>query len=462
VIHAVWVTKLHLHCAAVTPTADGLREQLAEFISIPSVSADTAHAADIVGAAEWIAERIRAAGNAELVPWGARPLVLGEVAASQRPDSAPTILCYAHFDVQPPDPLELWESPPFELTHRDGRLYARGVADDKGNMFVLVEAVRQLASEGALPVNVRFAFDGEEEVGGDSIVRWVDGDVGPADVALILDGGMITRKQPAFMVGVRGMVYFHLRVRTGATDMHSGMYGAAALNATHALFAALSNVLPDAAGRLPDELRAGVIPPTSEELEAWAQLPSGGEQLAARGASPIAPGAAEEFYVRTFADTSLDVNGVAGGSPDLVKTVLPVEARANVSMRLAPGQDPEAIRAAFECRVREALPAGAELEIEIRNSARPALTQTDSDAIRLAGDAFEHVIGARPFLVRSGGTLPIYASLVARGLPTIATGFGIESECNVHAPNENVPDDALDVGVATMREVFTRLGELDR
>ena len=444
----------------MTPSPDALRDQLAEFISIPSVSADADHAAAIVAAAEWIAGRIREAGSAELVPWGSRPLVIGDVSASVRPESAPTVLCYAHFDVQPPDPLDLWESPPFELTHRDGRLYARGVADDKGNMFVLVEAVRQLAKEGVLPVNVRFAFDGEEEVGGDSVVEWVDADEGAADVALILDGGMVRRGQPAFMVGVRGMVYLHLRVRTGATDMHSGMFGAAALNATHALMTALGAVVPGADGRLRDELRVGVAPPTEEELEAWAQLPSGAEQLADQGATPIAPGAADEFYVRTFADTSLDVNGIAGGSPDLVKTVLPVEARANVSMRLAPGQDNEEIRAAFDRLVRAALPAGAELDIQVRNSARPALTPTNSEAIRLASDAFEHVVGARPFLVRSGGTLPVYASLVDRGLPTLATGFGIENECNVHAPNENVPDDTVEVGVATMREVFTRLGEI--
>jgi acetylornithine deacetylase/succinyl-diaminopimelate desuccinylase-like protein len=445
----------------VAPPSDTLHDQLAEFIAIPSVSADAAHAADIVAAGEWVASHIRSSGgSAELELWGPRPLVLGEVRASSRPESAPTALCYAHFDVQPPDPLDLWESGPFALTQRDGRLYARGVADDKGNMFVLVEAVRQLAEEGALPVNVRFAFDGEEEVGGDSIVDWVVADKGPAEVALILDGGMISREQPAFMIGVRGMVYLHLLVRTGATDMHSGMFGAAALNATHALMTALSAVLPDSKGHLPEPLREGVTAPRPEEVEAWEQLPSGAEQLAAQGASPIVPGAEAEFYARTFADTSLDVNGIVSGSPDLVKTVLPVEARANVSLRLAPDQDPATIQAAFERLVRAALPTGAELEIELRNSARPALTPTDARAITLSSDAFEHVIGARPYLVRSGGTLPIYASLVDRGLPTFATGFGIESECNVHAPNENVPEDFVEVGVATMREVFTRLGEL--
>jgi acetylornithine deacetylase/succinyl-diaminopimelate desuccinylase-like protein len=445
----------------VTPSPDELRDSLAELIAIPSVSADSAHAADIAAAAEWVAARIRdGGGSAELVPWGTRPLVIGEFGASERPESAPTVLCYAHFDVQPPDPLELWESSPFELTQRDGRLYARGVADDKGNLFVLVEAVRQLAADGELPVNVRFAFDGEEEVGGDSIVEWVAADTGRADAALILDGGMIRRGQPAFAVAVRGMLYLHLSVRTGTTDMHSGMFGAAALNATHALMAALSGVLPGSDGRLPDELRVGATPPSDEELAAWAQLPSGDDQLSHYGAVPIGPGAAEEFYLRTFADTALDVNGIAGGSPDLVKTVLPVSARANVSIRLAPGQDPETIRVSFERLLRQGLPAGAELEIEVRNSARPALTPTDAPAIQLAASAFEKVVGAPPLLVRSGGTLPIYAGLVDRGLPTLATGFGIESECNVHAPNENVPEDAIELGVATMREVFVRLGEL--
>jgi len=439
-----------------------LREQLAELIAIPSVSADPAHAGDVEAAASWVAERIRrAGGTADVVPWnGGRPLVVGEVRASEDAESAPTVLCYAHFDVQPPDPLELWESPPFQLTRRDGRLFARGVADDKGNLFVLVEAVRQLADAGELPINVRFAFDGEEEVGGDSIVHWVEQDEQAADAALILDGAMIRRDQPQFYVGVRGMLYFHLRLRTGATDMHSGMFGGAALNALHALMRALSGVVAGPDGLLPARLRAGIVPPSEEEVRAWAALPSGAEALAGFGANPIVPDAAEEFYVRTFADTALDVNGIAGGSPELVKTVLPVEAHANVSIRLAPGQDPDGIRAAFEQLVRQGLPEGAELEIELRNSARPAVTPTDTPTVQLAADAFERVIGARPLLVRSGGTLPIYSALVSRGLPTFATGFGVEHEANAHAPNENVPEDAIEVGVEALREVFKGLAAL--
>jgi acetylornithine deacetylase/succinyl-diaminopimelate desuccinylase-like protein len=446
----------------VPPSREELHTELAELIAIPSVSADEAHAGDIEAAAAWVVEKIRrAGGTADAVPWGARPLVIGEIQASESPDSAPTVLCYAHFDVQPPDPLDLWESPPFELAHRDGKLYARGVADDKGNLFVTVEAAAQLAAAGELAVNVRFAFDGEEEVGGDSIVEWVEQDERGADAALILDGAMVRHDLPQFYVGVRGMLYFHLTVRTGATDMHSGMYGAAALNATHALMAALAAVTPGPDGRVPEALRAGIAAPSDEELAAWAQLPPGAQQLASQGAAPIVPGAEDDFYVRTFAETSLDVNGIASGSPDLVKTVLPVEARANVSIRLAPGQDPAEIQTAFERLVRDALPAGAELEIAVRNRAHPALTATDEPALGLVADAFERVVGARPLLVRSGGTLPIYAGLVRRGLPTLATGFGIESECNVHAPNENVPEDAIEVGVRTMREVFRELGALD-
>jgi acetylornithine deacetylase/succinyl-diaminopimelate desuccinylase-like protein len=277
---------------------------------------------------------------------------------------------------------------------------------------------------------------------------------------LILDGAMVRPDLPQFYVGVRGMLYVHLRVRTGTADLHSGMFGGAALNALHALMRALSGVVAGPDGRLPEPLREGVAAPSEEELRAWSALPPGAGVLAHVGAAPIASGAGDELYVRTFADASLDVNGIAGGSPDLVKTVLPVEARANVSIRLAPGQDPDRIQAAFERLVREALPEGAELAIELRNKAWPAVTPSDSPAVRLAADAFERTIGSRPVLVRSGGTLPIYAGLVERGLPTLATGFGIESEANVHAPNENVPDGALAVGVETMREVLRSLGQL--
>ena len=441
--------------------ADRLTAELAELVSIPSVSADRDRWGDVRAAAEWVRDRIAASGGgAELVETDTLPLVVGEVPASREPERAPTVLCYAHFDVQPVEPLELWVSPPFELTARDGKLYARGAADDKSNLLILLEAAGSLAAEGALPVNLRFAFDGEEETGGHAIVDWVERDRGPADAAVILDGGRIRADLPAFYLATRGMLYFHVRVRTGRSDLHSGMYGGAALNANHALLRALAPLLAGPDGRLPEPLREGIVQPTAEERADWERLPAGAEELGQYGAAPMDDRAAAEFHTRVFAEPSLEVNGLAGGSPDLVKTVLPVEARANVSMRLAPGQDPERIRPVFERLLREAARPGAEVEISLRNAARPGFTPAGAAAVRLAADAFERALGARPLLVRSGGSLPVFAGLAGRGLQTVTTGFCIESECNVHAPNENIPADALELGVRAMREVFTSFGTL--
>ncbi|MCY7303709.1 MAG: M20/M25/M40 family metallo-hydrolase [Thermoleophilia bacterium] len=256
------------------PLADLIAE-LSELIAIPSVSADPAHQGDVAAAAEWVAERVRRAGGvAEVISWGERPLVIGEIRASRDADSAPTILCYGHFDVQPPDPLELWESPPFELVDRDDWLYARGTADDKGQLYMLLKAAELLAAAGELPVNLRFACDGEEEIGGHSIVDWVATDERGADAAIVFDSGMVERDVPAFSIAVRGLCYFHVSVRTGRRDLHSGMYGGASLNAMHALMQTLAPLLPPHA-RLPAELRVGIVPPSEKEQAGWASLPAG-------------------------------------------------------------------------------------------------------------------------------------------------------------------------------------------
>ncbi len=444
----------------MAPTHEELRDQLAELIAIPSVSADPAHADDVVAAAEWAAGRIRdAGGTAEVVPWdGGRPLVIGDVPASSGADSAPTVLCYAHFDVQPPDPLDLWESPPFELTERDGWLYARGVADDKAHLFLLVEAARQLADEGALPVNLRFALDSEEEVGGQSVGQWVDADERGADAAIVFDGDTYERGVPTFYTALRGLAYFHVVVRTGERDMHSGIYGGAALNAMHALMQTLSAVVPRD-GRMPEPLRAGIDPPTEEELDGWAALRPGSEVLAAAGATPADADAAEEFYVRTWGEPAVDVHGLAGGSPDLVKTVLPVEARANVSIRLAPGQSVQAIAAAFEQLLRDAAPAGAELSVELHSHGEPARVSPHAPALELAREAFEAVFGREAMLVRVGGSIPVAERIVSKGIPAIVTGLATQ-DANAHSPNEKFPAEYLTRGVEVVRETYRRLGEL--
>ena len=434
-------------------------DELSELIAIPSVSADSARAGDVERAAEWLAGFIRGAGgSAEVRETSTQPLILGDLPASN--GSAPTVLVYGHVDVQPPDPLELWESEPYALEERDGWLYGRGVVDDKGQLYMLARAAADLAAAGELPVNVRFACDAEEETGGHQIVDFLAADERGADAALIFDSGMTTRGVPEFAVAVRGLVYFHLTVRTGDRDLHSGVFGSAALNATHALMTILSSVQGQD-GRLPEPLRAGIVPPTEEELAAWAELVPGEQMLAEAGAQPVDPRATEEFYLRTTAEPSLEVNGILGGSPTLQKTVLPVQAEANVSIRLAPGQDVEQIGRALEQLLRDAAPEGAELDVQRLSSAPAALVPPDTPAIQLAQDAFEQTMGRRPLLVRSGGTLPIVPALVDKGIPTIVTGFATP-ESSIHSPNERLLAEYMPLGIETAKELYRRLAALDR
>jgi len=434
-------------------------EELTEFLRIPSVSADPAHAADVETAAEWVADKIRrGGGEAELVPYGKRPLVVGELRASVGVQNAPTVLCYGHFDVQPPAPLELWESNPFEATIRDEWLYARGVADDKGQLWMLLQAASMLAADGALPINIRIVSDGEEEVGGQSIVSFLEQDERGADACVIFDGGMENRNLPAISVATRGLAAFNVHVRTGTRDLHSGMYGNAAMNAIHALTTTLSGILPRD-GRVPESLRVGIAPPTDEERAGWEQQPSGADVLLDAGAVPYDTQAAEEFYLRTTAEPSVEVNGILGGKPGLKNTTIPAAAQANFTVRLAPGQDSAAIQEAVEKLLRESAPQGATVEIELEDASRPGLVAADSEVVKIAQDAFESAFGIRPILTRSGGTLPIMPALEDKGIPTILTGFALP-ESNVHSPNERMLVEFFPRGIDTIRELYRRLGDL--
>jgi acetylornithine deacetylase/succinyl-diaminopimelate desuccinylase-like protein len=444
----------------VTVLEQAWLDELRDLLRIPSVSADPTHADDLVQAAEWVADKIRrGGGEAELVPYGARPLVVGEIRASNGATNAPTILCYGHFDVQPPAPLDLWESDPFDATIRDEWLYARGVADDKGQLWMLIHAASLLAGEGALPVNVRVVSDGEEEVGGQSIVRFLQEDERGADACVIFDGGMEGREIPALSVATRGLAAFNLRVRTGSRDLHSGMYGNAAMNAIHALTQTLGGILPRN-GRVPEPLRIGIAPVTDEERSGWAKQPAGEQVLRDAGAIPYDPRAAEEFYLRTTAEPSVEVNGILGGKPGLKNTTVISEAQANFTVRLAPGQVPEAVAPEVERLLHEAAPEGATVEVEeLEGSTRPGLVPADSPVIKIAQDSFESAFGVRPILTRAGGTLPIMPALQDKGIPTILSGFALP-ESNVHSPNERMLVEYFPRGVATMRELFTRLGDL--
>lgn len=428
-------------------------EELGELLRIPSVSADPACADEVRRAADWVCAFVRrAGGDCEVEAREGRPLVVGELPASLAPDRAPTVLLYGHVDVQPPDPLDAWETPPFQPTVRDGYLYARGVADDKGQLYLLLRAAADLAGAGRLPVNVRVLCDGEEEVGGHSAADFLAADGRGADAALVFDSVMPRPDLPAFDVATRGLVYLHLRVRAGERDLHSGTYGGAALNAAHALVQTVAAVLPRQ-GRVPDPLRAGVVPPSAEEVAGWATLPAGAEVLAAEGARPADERAAEELYLRTTAEPSVDVHGLAAGSPHLIKTVIPCQAEANLSIRLAPGQRPEEIAPLLERLLREGAPPGAEVEVEVLSVARPALVDPSAPALRLALEAVQRVAGVLPALVRVGGSLPVMAALADRGIPAVLTGFA-PADCNAHAPNERFPLAHLSLGAACAREVL--------
>jgi acetylornithine deacetylase/succinyl-diaminopimelate desuccinylase-like protein len=434
-------------------------DELREFIAIPSVSADPAHQADVRRAAEWVRDFVkRAGGEAELVAYGEHDLVIGDIPASANGAAAPTVMIYGHFDVQPPAPLELWDSPPFELSERDGWYYARGIADDKGQLFTLLKAAQLLQEQNALPVNIRVVSDGEEEIGGHSVVDFLDADERGADACIIFDGGMTRAEQPEFGLATRGLVAFQLKVRTGERDMHSGYYGGAALNAIHVLMQGLSAVTARD-GLLPDQLRIGRAPLSQAEVDSLKSLPKGWEMIDDAGATPLDANAAEDFYDRTWAEPSLDVNGIRGGKPEFVNTTLIVEAEARFTIRLAPGQDPETIAATVEKLVRAAVPDDAQVELIRENSAAPGVFSPDSPAIQLGMDAFKKALGVRPLLVRVGGTLPIYPALAAKGIPTIGTGFALR-ESNVHSPNERLRVQDIDRAVAAASELYRGLAAL--
>jgi acetylornithine deacetylase/succinyl-diaminopimelate desuccinylase-like protein len=437
---------------ASTPSAttDAFLAQLYELLRIESVSSDGAHPAELRAAADWIADLI--GGDATVTADHGNPLVDGLIPASQ--PGAPTVIAYGHYDVQAVGPPELWDSDPFEPEVRDGWIHARGVTDDKGNFFAVLRAALDLAAAGELGVNVRVLADGEEEIGGHSVIHHlatVEGDFG---ASVIFDGGMVDAQRPAITTGLRGLAGAQLRLRTGRRELHSGMYGGAAANAVHDLYRVLARLID-----LPGAFSAGSAPVTDSERSAWGQLPAGDDLLREAGATPADPAAGREFYERTGARPSLTVHSIGAGDPGLHKTSIQQEARASVSLRLAPGQDAEAMSALFERTLRDACPAGATLDVEMWPPAQPAWMDPEHPVLRLGFDAIERATGVRPLAVRSGGTIPVAAAFAGRGIPTILSGFGTDDD-NIHSPNERMELRRLDWAYASAREIFRSLPEI--
>lgn len=432
-----------------------LRGEVLDWLSIPSISAGARDEEALRHAAAWAIQRVRRAGGAaEMVdtPGGA-PLVVGELRSAKK--NAPTVMLYGHYDVQDPGDLELWDSPPFEPTIRDGRIYARGATDDKGNFYPLLFVACEMARAGELPVHIRVLIEGAEETGSDDVGEWVRNDTRGADAVIVFDSGMVDADTPALTLATRGMVFAHVEVRTGTQTAHSGMYGGAALNAFHALHQVLAAVLPGPDGKLPEPLRAGVIPPAAAEVESWATLPTGEAELAGVGARPSDATAAEEFYVRTTAEPSLDVHRISGGQ---ARTIVVPVAEADLSVRIVGGQRSELIAANLEALLRAALPDGAELTFSC-DRAEPSAFDPEHPALQAARRAIETATGTAPALVRTGGTLPVLAAFSERGIPAIVSGFSLPDDA-LHAPNESYRLVALEQGAATARALYEELAKL--
>jgi acetylornithine deacetylase/succinyl-diaminopimelate desuccinylase-like protein len=439
----------------VSDELDALIHEAADWLRIPSVSAGARNEAALREAAEWALRRVRAAGGScELVetPGGA-PLVVGELRANR--DAAPTVMIYGHYDVQDPGDESAWTAPPFEPDIRDGRMYARGACDDKGNFLPLLHVACAMADAGELPVHVRVLIEGAEETGTDDVNQWVLADERGADCVIVFDTGMLDEDTPALTVGTRGNVFATIEIRTGDRPVHSGMYGGAALNAFHALTTVLAAVLPRN-GRLAEPLRVGIEPPTPEELATWEDLPDGASVLAQAGAKPSDPAAGAELHTRTGADTSLDVHRIQGGQ---ARTIVPEQASCDLSLRIAPGQDAAEISAVFEGLLREALPEGATLTYSAV-LAEPSRFDPASPPLRIGRAALARALGGKePALLRSGGTLPILAAFSQREIPAIVSGFALPQD-NFHAPDESYAIASLDRGRRAARALFEDLAQL--
>ncbi len=435
----------------------GLLEELSTFLRIPSISSGDGDEADLQRAAEWVVERVReAGGEAEVLATEGNPLAVGRFRCDL--PGAPHLLLYGHYDVQTVAPLEAWHSAPFEPEVRDGWLYARGASDDKGNFHCLLAPLLALAEGGELRCDVTVVSDGEEEIGGETVVRWLEAGDTRYDAALIFDSGMVARGRPALTTAVRGVMTGRVRVRTGTRDVHSGIYGGTALNAAHVLSTLIAGTTARD-GRLVPALEEGATPPSAAEIASWADLPSGAHELATAGIAPIDETAVREFYERTTARPTFDVNAITCRDARQKRTIVPCEAEAAISMRLAPGQDSVRIWAALERHLLSLAPMGAEVTVSLDNRTDGRAFDPDTPALRLARAAIETATETRCALVRSGGAIPLMTALGRLGIPAVLSGVALPED-NIHAPNERLLVSNYELGQRMGRELLERLAEL--
>jgi acetylornithine deacetylase/succinyl-diaminopimelate desuccinylase-like protein len=439
-------------------------EELKGYLVIPSISALPQHAGDIRACAEWTAAELTRIGmqNVKLIETAGNPVVYADWLNAP---GAPTLLFYGHYDVQPVDPVDLWESPPFEATIRDGEIYARGSADDKGQIFMHFKAIEAwLKQAGTLPVNIKIFIEGEEEVGSkhlDQFVRDHKDQLG-ADVVVISDSPMFDRGIPSICYGLRGLAYFQLDIRGTKSDLHSGSFGGAVANPASVLAQILAQ-MKDKGGRIKipgfyDDVRAL----RDEEREQWKRLPFNETKYRKELGAPKLFG--ESGYTtleRVWARPTFEVNGLLSGfTGEGAKTVIPAVSMAKVSMRLVPDQDPDKVAGLFEAYLKKVAPKTVEWKLTRMHGGKPWMADFDNPFVQAAGRAIELGFGKAPVFNREGGSIPVVSTFQQElGVPSVLFGIGLPDE-NAHAPNEKLDLGNFHNGVIAAAFLYDEFGKL--
>jgi acetylornithine deacetylase/succinyl-diaminopimelate desuccinylase-like protein len=438
-----------------------LLSDLQEWLRIPSVSTLPEHAGDCRRAADWIADRVKRMGfTVEMIETDHHPILW---AVGPEVKGAPTILCYGHYDVQPPDPLNEWETPPFEPTVRGGNIYARGTADDKGQVFCVVSAIEALIEvTGTLPLNVRLLIEGEEEVGSRGLTKFLNAepDRTKADAVLVTDVHMVAPGYPSVDTALRGIVHAEIHVRTLKKDLHSGLYGGAAPNAIETLWHLLEQLKgPNGVIRIPG-IYDRVKKPTARELKAWKSLPIKEKGfMKEAGAKGLNGEQKYSFLERTWSRPTFEVHGIVGGFIGAgAKTVIPAEATAKTTLRLVPAMRGEEVAKLLKKAVKKAAPKWADVTVKIHSASDPFETPMDAWPFAALDKAYREVWKRGLAPIRSGGSIPIVPLLQKRNAPILLTGIGLPDD-GLHSPNEKLTLDQLWKGIPLFARFFQILAE---
>ncbi|MES2221953.1 MAG: dipeptidase [Acidobacteriota bacterium] len=439
-------------------------DELKDLLRIPSISTLPEHRADVRHAAEFLAAELKRIGmeHVEVIETSGHPLVYADWLHAK---GKTTCLCYGHYDVQPPDPLEEWTTPPFEPAERNGNLYARGAVDDKGQMYMHIKALESMlhVHDGKLPLNIRIILEGEEEVGGEGIAQFVreHPERLRADFAMISDTEMFAPDLPTLCVGLRGMIYTEIEARGAATDLHSGMYGGAAPNPFFALCQVLSKLKDDNGHIQIPGIYDDVVPPSAAELKAWESLPFDEAEFKSKEVGSSALTGEQEFSIleRLWARPTLEIHGMPGGFiGDGAKTVIPAKAAAKVSLRLVPDMEPLKIFELYKKHVESLCPKGIKLEVRLIHSGDAIIIGVDNPYVKAATAALHEVFKKDTVFIRSGGSIPIVGDFErSLKIPSVMMGFGLPDD-NLHAPNEKFCVANFHRGIESLIGFFEKLG----